>query len=136
MPPENYCPLVAQLCLTLYDPTDYSPPGSSVHGDSPCKNTGMCCHSLLHARTEACNEFKSLYFLTDKYHVCPMFITLSSQLQNIRVKIVSVLGTLTHVPSICEVLLVFLYSNSMKTVFRGKIHFHSECWKSRSSSTK
>ena len=24
--------LVAQLCLTLCDPTDYSPPGSSVHG--------------------------------------------------------------------------------------------------------
>ena len=24
--------LVAQLCLTLWDPMDYSPPGSSVHG--------------------------------------------------------------------------------------------------------
>ena len=24
--------LVAQLCLTLCDPLDYSPPGSSVHG--------------------------------------------------------------------------------------------------------
>ena len=24
--------LVTQLCLTLSDPTDYSPPGSSVHG--------------------------------------------------------------------------------------------------------
>ena len=24
--------LVAQLCLTLYNPMDYSPPGSSVHG--------------------------------------------------------------------------------------------------------
>ena len=24
--------LVAQLCLTLYDPIDCSPPGSSVHG--------------------------------------------------------------------------------------------------------
>ena len=24
--------LVAQLCLTLCDPMDYSPPGSSVHG--------------------------------------------------------------------------------------------------------
>ena len=23
--------LIAQLCLTLWDPTDYSPPGSSVH---------------------------------------------------------------------------------------------------------
>ena len=24
--------LVAQLCLTLYDPLDHSPPSSSVHG--------------------------------------------------------------------------------------------------------
>jgi len=26
---------------------DCGPPGSSVHGDSPDKNTGMGCHSLL-----------------------------------------------------------------------------------------
>ena len=26
---------------------DYSPPGSSVHGDSPSKNTGVGCHALL-----------------------------------------------------------------------------------------
>ena len=30
----------AQSCLTLCDPMDYSPPGFSVHGDSPGKNTG------------------------------------------------------------------------------------------------
>ena len=29
--------LVPQLCLTLCDPMDCSPPGSSVHGDSPGK---------------------------------------------------------------------------------------------------
>ena len=29
------------------DPVDCSPPGSSVHGDSPAKNTGMGCHALL-----------------------------------------------------------------------------------------
>ena len=39
--------LVAQLCLTLYNPMDCSLPGSSVHGDSPGKNTGVGCHSLL-----------------------------------------------------------------------------------------
>ena len=39
--------LVAQLCLTLCDLMDYSPPGSSVHGDSPGKNTGVGCHALL-----------------------------------------------------------------------------------------
>ena len=26
---------------------DCSPPGSSVHGDSPGKNTGVGCHALL-----------------------------------------------------------------------------------------
>ena len=38
---------VAQSCLTLCDPTDCSPPGSSVHGDSPGKNTGVGWHALL-----------------------------------------------------------------------------------------
>ena len=33
--------------LTLCHPTDCSPPGSSVHGDSPGKNTGVGCHALL-----------------------------------------------------------------------------------------
>ena len=39
--------LVAQLCLTLCNPVDCSPPGSSVHGDSPGTNTGVGCHALL-----------------------------------------------------------------------------------------
>ena len=43
---ENVC-LVAQPCLTLCDPMDCSPPGSTVHGDSPGKNTGVGCHALL-----------------------------------------------------------------------------------------
>ena len=38
---------VAQLCLTLFDPMNLSPPGSSVHRDSPGKNTGFSCHALL-----------------------------------------------------------------------------------------
>ena len=33
--------------LSLCDPVDYSPPGSSVHGDAPGKNTGVSCHALL-----------------------------------------------------------------------------------------
>ena len=37
--------LVAQSCPTLCDPMDYSPPGPSVHGDSPGKNTGVGCHA-------------------------------------------------------------------------------------------
>ena len=39
--------LVAQSCPTLCDPMDCSLPGSSVHGDSPGKNTGVGCHALL-----------------------------------------------------------------------------------------
>ena len=31
----------------LSDPMDCSPPGSSVHGDSPGENTGVACHALL-----------------------------------------------------------------------------------------
>ena len=36
-----------QSCLTLSDPMDYSPPGSSVHGIFPGKRTGVGCHCLL-----------------------------------------------------------------------------------------
>ena len=39
--------LVAKSCLTVCDPMGYSPPGFSAHGDSPGKNTGVCCHALL-----------------------------------------------------------------------------------------
>ena len=39
--------LVTQSCLTLGDPMDCSLPGSSVHVDSPGKNTGVSCHFLL-----------------------------------------------------------------------------------------
>ena len=39
--------LVSQSCPTLCNPMDCSPPGSSVHGESPGKNTGMGCHALL-----------------------------------------------------------------------------------------
>ena len=38
---------VAQSCPTLCDPVDCSLQGSSVHGNSPGKNTGVGCHSLL-----------------------------------------------------------------------------------------
>ena len=36
-----------QSSSTLWDPTDCSPPGSSVHGDSPGHSTGVGCHALL-----------------------------------------------------------------------------------------
>ena len=36
-----------QSCLSLCDPMDCGPPGSSVHEDSPGKNTGVGFHALL-----------------------------------------------------------------------------------------
>ena len=38
---------VAQSCLTLCNSVDSNPPGSSVHGDSPGKTTGVGCHAFL-----------------------------------------------------------------------------------------
>ena len=39
--------MCAQLCLTLCDPMDCSPPGYSVQGILQAKNTGVGCHALL-----------------------------------------------------------------------------------------
>ena len=41
------CVLVTQSCPTVCDPMECSPSGSSVHGDSPGKNSGVGCHFLL-----------------------------------------------------------------------------------------
>ena len=38
---------VTRSCRTLCNPMDCSLLGSSVHGDSPGKNTGVGCHALL-----------------------------------------------------------------------------------------
>ena len=38
--------LVTQSCPALCDTKDCSSPGSSVHGDSPGKNTGVGCHAF------------------------------------------------------------------------------------------
>ena len=39
--------LVVQLCLSVCNPMDCSPPGSSVCGNSPGKSTRVGCHALL-----------------------------------------------------------------------------------------
>ena len=45
------CGKLLQLCLTICDPMDCSPPGSPESHqntmDSPGKNTGVGCHTLL-----------------------------------------------------------------------------------------
>jgi len=35
-----------QSCPTLCNPMDCSPPDTSVHGDSPGRNTGVVCHTF------------------------------------------------------------------------------------------
>ena len=44
---EGSLSLVTQASPALCNPMDGSPPGSSVHGDSPGKNTGVGCQALL-----------------------------------------------------------------------------------------
>ena len=52
-PRASWSVFLSVLCLvtesgpTLCNPTDYSPPGSSVLGDSLGKNTGVGCHAVL-----------------------------------------------------------------------------------------
>ena len=40
------CCALSLSCIWLCDPTDYSLPGSPVHGNSPGKNTRVGCHAL------------------------------------------------------------------------------------------
>ena len=44
---NNMLSLVSQLCPTLCNTEDCSPPDSFVHGNSPGKNTGVDCHAFL-----------------------------------------------------------------------------------------
>ena len=83
--------LFTQSCPTLCDPTDCSTPGSSVHGDSPGKNTGVGCHaplqcifpthklnrSLLHCR-------QILYQLSYQRSSSTLSITYTSKVKNVK----------------------------------------------------
>ena len=60
-----------QSCLTLCNPMDYSPAGSSVHRDSPGKNTGASSHAVLQGifLTQGLNPYLS-------YALAGMFLPL------------------------------------------------------------
>ena len=60
-----------QSCLTLCNPMDYSPAGSSVHRDSPGKNTGAGSHAVLQGvfLTQGLNPYLS-------YALAGMFLPL------------------------------------------------------------
>ena len=45
--PRTGCAVLSRSVVSDSDPMDCSPPGSSVHGDSPDKNIGVGCYALL-----------------------------------------------------------------------------------------
>ena len=57
---NKHCCLVPKSCPTFLEPVSYSPPGSSVHGDSPGKNTGVGCHALLQGSNLSALQVDSL----------------------------------------------------------------------------
>ena len=61
--------LVTQLCPTLCDSMDYSPPGSSVHGDFPGEDTGVDCHALLQGSSQPRDQ-------TQVSHIVGRFFTI------------------------------------------------------------
>ena len=61
--------LVTQLFPTLCDPMDCSPPGFSVHGDSPGKSPGVGCHALLQGIFQPRNQ-------TQVSHIAGGFFTI------------------------------------------------------------
>ena len=62
---------------SLCDPVDCGPPGSSVHADSPGKNTGVGCHALLQGifPTQGSNPGIEPTFLTSPELAGGFFIT-------------------------------------------------------------
>ena len=83
-----------QLCPSLCDPMDCSPPGCSVHGDSPGKYTGVGCHfplqgifptqgsncGLLHCRgvLYCLSHLQAHYRFRSYFHSCPILIHLAA----------------------------------------------------------
>ena len=56
--------LVTQSCLTLCNPMDCSLPGSSEHGDSSGKNTGVGCRSFLQGSNPGLPHCRWIYHLS------------------------------------------------------------------------
>ena len=75
--------LVAQLCLTLCDLMDCSLPISSVHGNSPGKNTGVGCHALLNTDNTASHVSWSIHFFLNIYLLFLYLTVLNLQLWHV-----------------------------------------------------
>ena len=63
--------LVARLCPTLCDAVDSSLPVSSVHGDSPVKNTGVGSNSLLQGSSRPRDQTQVSCIAAILYHLSP-----------------------------------------------------------------
>ena len=61
------CSVLSDLC----DPMDCSVPVSSVHGDSPGKNTGVGCHALPQVCSVYFTTITKIFFLT-KQNTCAL----------------------------------------------------------------
>ena len=92
--------LVTQSCPSLCNPMDCSPPGSSVHGDSPGKKTGVVAMSsfkgssqprdgtwvsciaggffTIRATREACSQSGCIEMGLHSYYLGPMMTTVPS----------------------------------------------------------
>ena len=65
--------MCSESCLSLCDPMDCSPPGSSVHGILQVRNTGVDCHVLLQGifPTQGWNQ-RFLYLLHCRWLIYPL----------------------------------------------------------------
>ena len=69
------CAKSLQSCLTLCNPMNHSPPDSSVHGDSPDKNTELGCHFLIQGifLTQGLNNVGLLHYRWILYHLSHVY---------------------------------------------------------------
>ena len=71
-----------QLCLTLCDPIDGSPPGPTRPWDSPGKNTGVGCHFPLQCMKVKMKSLSRVQLLATPWiaaYQAPLFMGFSKQ---------------------------------------------------------
>ena len=71
------CVKFLQSCPALCNPMDCSLPGSSIHGDSPGKSTGVGCHALLQVDSidKVSIDYELLGFCSHLHHTYNKLLT-------------------------------------------------------------
>ena len=126
-------------CVQLWDPMDYSPPVSSVHGDSPGKNTGVGCHFLPHRIFPprdlthiSCTGRRILYHWTTwQAHQVPHALTIHNHLsprthQSLEVASVIIPIVQMRKPRLSEV--KYLTQGHPVSKWQSEIHTRSGGW--------